>query len=107
MPAPLNDATLAYHQGHHASHQAPEAHAGHAASMHSGKEPSNGHAGHHGHDPRMMIADLRRRLWGCLVLTIPILFLSPMIQHWLGIADALAFSGSLWILFVLSSIVLL
>jgi Cu2+-exporting ATPase len=52
-----------------------------------------------------MIADFRRRFWVSLVLTVPILALSPMIQHWLGIAEAMAFPGSMWVLFVLSSIV--
>ncbi|MBW7852152.1 MAG: heavy metal translocating P-type ATPase [Rhodospirillales bacterium] len=52
-----------------------------------------------------MIADFRRRLWVSLALTPPILLLSPMIQHWLGLADALAFPGSPWVLFGLSSVV--
>jgi P-type Cu2+ transporter len=35
------------------------------------------HAGHH-------TSDFLKRFWISLALTIPILFLSPMIQHWLG-----------------------
>lgn len=35
----------------------------------------------------------------------PILLLSPMIQHWLGVGDALSFRGSELVLFALSSIV--
>ena len=33
-----------------------------------------------------MIRDFRRRFWVGLVLTVPILLLSPMIQNWLGIS---------------------
>lgn len=52
-----------------------------------------------------MIADFRRRFWVSAVLTVPILLLSPMIQHWLGLGDALAFPGSDYVLFALSSVV--
>lgn len=62
------------------------------------------HAGHGGHDHGAMVADYRRRFWLVLVLTPPILLLSPMIQHWLGIAEALAFPGDRYVIFVLSTI---
>ncbi|WP_442908680.1 heavy metal translocating P-type ATPase [Hyphomicrobium sp. DMF-1] len=51
-----------------------------------------------------MVADFRRRFWVTLVLTPPVLLLSPMIQHWLGIADALAFPGDGLVLFALSTV---
>ena len=51
-----------------------------------------------------MVADYRRRFWLVLALTPPILLLSPMIQHWLGIAETLAFPGDRYVIFVLSSI---
>jgi Cu2+-exporting ATPase len=42
-------------------------------------------AGHdHGDHHQRMIADFRRRFWVSLVLTIPILALSPTLQAWLG-----------------------
>ncbi|CDN95863.1 Heavy metal translocating P-type ATPase [Agrobacterium tumefaciens] len=50
------------------------------------------------------MADYRRRFWITLVLTPPVLLLSPMIQHWFGIADAMAFPGDRYVLFVLSTI---
>jgi len=62
-----------------------------------------GHAGHGGHDHSAMIADFRRRFWVVLVLTLPIMALSPMIQHWLG--TSWAFPGSNWLLFALSTVV--
>ncbi|TXF12304.1 heavy metal translocating P-type ATPase [Pelomicrobium methylotrophicum] len=52
-----------------------------------------------------MIADFRRRFWISAVLTLPILGLSPTIQHWLGLPEAVAFRGSDHVLFALSSVV--
>ncbi|MFG1464582.1 heavy metal translocating P-type ATPase [Xanthobacter sp. DSM 24535] len=52
-----------------------------------------------------MVADFRRRFWVTLVLTPPVLLLSPMIQHWLGVAETLAFAGDGLVLFALSTIV--
>jgi len=51
------------------------------------------------------IADFRRRFWVSLVLTIPILALSPMIQQWLGLGERFRFAGDGHVLFLLSSIV--
>jgi P-type Cu2+ transporter len=52
-----------------------------------------------------MIAEFRRRFWLTLLLTGPILALSPMIQMMLGVEEALRFEGSDYALFVLSSVV--
>ncbi len=60
-----------------------------------------GMAGHDHH--KMMIKDFKRRFFITLILTIPIMLLSPMIQHWLGV-DWM-FTGSGYILFALSTIV--
>ncbi len=60
---------------------------------------------HDGHDHHHMIADFKRRFWVCLVLTIPIIFLTPHIQHILGIKGFLAFYGDNYVLFFLSSVV--
>ncbi len=58
-----------------------------------------GHGGPHaerapgGHAPHAhMVSDFRRRFWICLVLTVPVVLLSPMIQRRLGL-ERLAFSG--------------
>ncbi len=62
------------------------------------------HAGHdHAAHHRMMIEDFKRRFLICLIFTLPILLLSPMIQEWLGYS--IQFPGSLFLLFVLSSFV--
>jgi len=70
-----------------------------------GQQGHGGHGGQGGHDHAAMIADFRRRFWITLVLTPPILLLSPMIQEFLGLTDALAFPGSGLVLFGLSTIV--
>lgn len=56
---------------------------------------------HHSH----MIADFQKRFWISLVLTVPILILSPVIQKFLGLGETLRFSGDSYLLFALSSVV--
>lgn len=50
-----------------------------------------------------MIKDYRKRFYVVLVLTVPIMLLSTMIQRFIGIH--LQFDGSVYILFALSSVV--
>jgi len=52
-----------------------------------------------------MVADFRKRFWISLILTVPILLLSPMIQGLLGLGESLRFPGDSYLLFTLSSIV--
>lgn len=66
------------------------------------------HSGHNmhavpGHDHGHMIADFRKRFYVVLVLTIPIMLLSRMIQHWLHLD--ISFPGSQYMLLLLSTIV--
>lgn len=49
------------------------------------------------------IADFKKRFYVVLVLTIPIMLLSEMIQHWLNIH--ISFPGSKYVLLILSSVV--
>lgn len=60
-----------------------------------------GMAGHDHH--KMMIRDFRRRFWVSLIITIPILVFSPMIQSFLGYDYLLP--GNEYVLLVLSSII--
>ncbi|KMQ49433.1 Lead, cadmium, zinc and mercury transporting ATPase [Chitinispirillum alkaliphilum] len=50
-----------------------------------------------------MVADFRRRFWIALIITIPILALSPMIQQFLGIREVMQFPGDQFVLFLLSA----
>ena len=91
------------HEGHQASgHSVHDRHDSPKVVMAAGSSHSE-HAGHGGHDHGAMVADFRRRFWVTLVLTPPVLLLSPMIQHWLGITSALAFPGDGYVLFALST----
>jgi len=52
-----------------------------------------------------MVSDFKRRFWVSLIFTIPILILSPMIQHFLGLGESIRFFGDQYVLFGLSSVV--
>ncbi len=93
------------HEGKHVSHGShrmnhtadtgsQQNHSGHGMQSMSEQE-------HHA----MMIADFRRRFWVSLVLTVPILALSPMVQSFLRLEDVIAFAGDIYVLFALSSAV--
>lgn len=56
----------------------------------------NEHAGHH-------TANFLQRFWICLVVTIPVLLLSHMIQQWLGLH--IAFPGDQYLLLALSTFI--
>lgn len=71
--------------------------------MHIAHNAPIGHAGHEHH--KMMIADFEKRFFVVLVLTIPIMLLSEMIQHWLSIN--ISFTGSQYVLLGLSTLVFL
>jgi len=64
---------------------------------------SSGHTHGTMHNHSGMIADFKRRFYVVLALTIPIMLLSEMIQHWLNIH--ICFPGSNYLLLGLSSIV--
>ena len=67
-------------------------------------QTANAPMGMIGHDHhKMMIADFRRRFYVTLIITIPVMILSPMIQQWFQFN--LSFFGSTYLLFALSSIV--
>ncbi len=59
------------------------------------------HHDHHAH----MVADFRKRFWISLIVTIPVLLLSPLIQEFLRLGDLLQFPGSAVVLFLFSSFV--
>ncbi len=61
------------------------------------------HGGHAGHDHAAMVADYRRRFWVSLALTVPVLALAEMIQHWLGVEEGWAFPGRGYLEFVFAS----
>ena len=69
--------------------------------MQHGHNPSMGMEGHNHHT--MMIADFKKRFFLVLILSVPIILLSTMIQKFIGVDWQ--FTGSKYILLVLSSVV--
>jgi len=67
-----------------------------------GHAPQGGSA-HAGHGD--MVADFRRRFWVCLILTVPVLVLSPMVRDFTGQGMAPLFAGEEWVALALSSII--
>ncbi|MDN2565569.1 copper-translocating P-type ATPase [Aquibium sp. A9E412] len=88
-----------------ASDAGHQTHAGHEGRHGATSGNDRGGGGHGGHDHAAMIVDYRRRFWVSLALTVPVLALSPMIQSFLGLEEALAFPGSIYVLFALSAVV--
>lgn len=71
---------------------------------HSSHQHEHDHRKHHGHNHGAMVNDFRRRFWVSMVLTVPVLLLSPMIQDLLRLDKVLAFAGSSYVLFGLSTV---
>lgn len=94
------------HHGHashdHPSHSAHSAHSDHSAphTPHTPHTPQ-AHSAHHDHSHHL--ADFKKRFWVSLVLTVPVLLMSEMIQQWLGISFRLPFHS--YILFALSAVI--
>lgn len=73
----------------------------HSKMDHGDGNAPMGMAGHDHH--KMMVKDFRKRFWVSLIITIPILFFSPMIQDFFGYDYLLP--GNPYFLFALSSFV--
>jgi Cu2+-exporting ATPase len=86
---------------HHHHHITPVKKNSAASHTHHDMKPPMGHTGHDHHT--MMIDDFKKRFWLSLILTVPILILSEMIQHWLGFE--IIFPGDKYVLLILSSFI--
>jgi len=95
----MNHADHGNHEEESITHDAAE-HAAHAHPTHPPAE-KRGVPRHLGHS----VADFRKRFWVSLVVTIPILILSPSIQEFIGLRRAISFPGDQYLLFVLASFV--
>ncbi|WP_304131522.1 heavy metal translocating P-type ATPase [Ignavibacterium album] len=101
------------HNHHHNEHMEHHSHSEMHHSEHSGKvsdktmnHKKQKHSGHsHSEHEGHTIEGFRKRFWISIAFTIPILILSPMIQHFLGLKEALRFNGDVFVLFALSSFV--
>jgi Cu2+-exporting ATPase len=63
------------------------------------------HGEHHSEHEGHSVEGFRRRFWISLIITVPILLLSPMLQQWAGLGDALRFPGGVYLLFAFSSLI--
>jgi P-type Cu2+ transporter len=95
----------------HAGHTMPDQalHATHGMKAHEANQAIDKnhtehaqHADHSGHEQMF-----RSRFWGSLLLSIPVLIFSPMIQEWLGLMGLSipSFAGSHWIPFIFSLVI--
>ncbi|WP_164669303.1 heavy metal translocating P-type ATPase [Virgibacillus doumboii] len=80
-----------HNHGDHANHDSHHAHDGH------------GNHGHGQHDHGDMVNDFKKRFYISLIVTIPILILSPMIQNFIGVDWR--FPSDQYILFALATFV--
>ncbi len=83
-------------RGKHAEHEEKERLAAPAVHGREGR-----HAQGHAH----MVEEFRRRFWVSLVLTVPVVVLSPMIQRVFGLEEALRFPGTGYVQFALASVI--
>ncbi|RAX44420.1 heavy metal translocating P-type ATPase [Arthrobacter sp. AQ5-06] len=103
----------------HVGHQAPQPvpgqatavasppadHAGHAHQQHGGHDDDHAvhsHGQHAGHSTAMF----KNKFWLTLVLSVPVVYFSPMVGHLLGYMPP-AFPGSTWIPAVLGTVIFL
>ncbi len=80
--------------GNHGDHGSRAEHDGHR-----GHDGHKGHADHTGHEQMF-----RKRFWVSLILSIPVLLYSPMIQDWFGFSMP-RFPGSDWITPILATVI--
>lgn len=83
-----------HHHGNGTGHEEHE-------SSHSHEQSNNGHTGHDHHDD--MVTEFRNKFFIILMVTVPIMLLSPMIQEFMGVEWR--FTGDLYILAALSTFV--
>ena len=91
---------------HHHKEKKMEHHAGmdHSKMKHGEHDHGSIPMGMAGHDHhKMMIADFKKRFWVSVILTIPVLVLSPMIQQFFSYS--LSVPGNKYVLMVLSSVI--
>lgn len=89
---------------HKEDHKHPEheTHSHHGSHNHDGHDDHSNH-GHGDHDHGDMVTEFRNKFFVILVITIPIMLLSPMIQDFMGVDWK--FTGDIYIVAALSTFV--
>jgi P-type Cu2+ transporter len=95
------DSIMSNHH-HHQNHSHGEGNGTHKAHDQHKHEEHQGHHDHHDHHAHM-VKDFKKRFWISIIITIPILILSPMIQMFLNVDWR--FSNDMYLLFGLSTLI--
>lgn len=96
------------HEHHHqhgpASQQPAKVHE-HPTGMNKGNEHPHKETDHSAHDEHAghHTSNFLKRFWICLIITVPVLLLSHMIQQWLGFS--ITFTGDKYLLLALGSVI--
>jgi P-type Cu2+ transporter len=90
---------------HDMKHMDHESNDKHGKCVVCGEELNEHHTMEMEHDHSHMIQDMKKRFIISIILTIPILILSPTIQQLAGLGSIFRFTGDLYLLFILSSVV--
>ena len=90
------------HDMEHMDHESTDKH---GKCVVCGEELNEHHTMEMEHVHSNMIGDLKKRFIISIILTVPILILSPTIQQLVGLASSIRFTGDLYLLFILSSVV--
>jgi len=93
------------HHSHHEHHHStlPETHAHREEPEHYTQHNETAHRAGHDKHAGHHTGDFLKRFWLCLILTIPVLALSHMIQQWFGFH--IAFNGDKYLLLLLGSVI--
>ncbi len=85
----------------HGAHEADAPMEQHQHGGHVHHDAAEHHGSHEGHS----VEDFRKRFWRSLVITVPVLALSPMLQQWAGLGETLRFPGETYLLLAFASAV--
>ncbi|MDR8391214.1 copper-translocating P-type ATPase [Aliifodinibius sp. S!AR15-10] len=88
------------HEHHHRKNVKPD-----PSNSDIREKSEESHTGHQGSHEGHMLEDFLKRFWISVLLTIPILALSHMLQDMVGIGEVLRFPGDTYLSFALSTIV--
>ncbi len=92
-----NTKDMGHEKGHEEDSMNHNGHKDHGNHEHIGHD-------HHSHHEKM-VEDFKKRFWISLIVTVPVLLLSPLIQTALKLKDKISFTGDIYVLFALSTFV--
>ncbi|MEK5400298.1 copper-translocating P-type ATPase [Paenibacillus sp. FSL K6-2859] len=90
-----------HHDSHPEPHNHHQEHAQHQKQDHAHQGHDQGKSGHHHGNHQHHVQEFKKRFYISLIVTIPVLIMSPMIQMFMGID--LRFTGDTYLLFLLST----